>query len=271
MLDEIELDLVRLLQRDVVLGQGAFDLDRVADVLKRHQRGAVGQPHGAAVDDAAVDPLDAPQDRLARVDRRHRGVQRLPRLRIAVERAEPFDHRLDMGALPEQGWRKLPHPREGRVVQPHPAVAAEQRHCLGKIVERLALDPCQRIVPAFEVEALGDVIEQVGHAAIGTGGRHHAQAALIRQVPFVDGGFAGAPGAVKLGLPGAEIALLGQEPRRPQAIDHGGIGRVTVQESGVDLPQRTVGGIVEGQIVVGAEDRDSGGELVEGAAMRVHR
>ena len=40
--DEIDLDLVGFLQCFVALAQRALDIDRVGDVLERHQRGAVG-------------------------------------------------------------------------------------------------------------------------------------------------------------------------------------------------------------------------------------
>src|SRR5260370_15768473 len=92
-----------------------------------------------------------------------------------------------------------------------------------------------------------------------------------RQVPFVGGGVAGAVRTVKLGLPRPEILLLGQPPRRPQTIDHGGIGRVAVEKPGIDFPQYAIGGIVERQIVIGAEYGDRGRQLVERAPMGVDR
>ena len=57
-------------------------------------------------------------------------------------------------------------PLERRIGQPHAAVAAEHGDGLGEIVERLALDADQRIEPPLEIEPLGDVVEQVGDAAL---------------------------------------------------------------------------------------------------------
>ena len=42
MVDEFDLDLVGFFQRFVALAQHALDIDRIRDVLERHQRGAVG-------------------------------------------------------------------------------------------------------------------------------------------------------------------------------------------------------------------------------------
>ena len=61
---------------------------------------------------------------------------------------------------------ELPHARERRIVQAQAAVAAEHRDRLGEVVERLALHLDQRVVAAFEVEPLGDVVEQIGDAAL---------------------------------------------------------------------------------------------------------
>ena len=76
-----------------------------------------------------------------------------------------------------------PHAGERRIVQPQPAVAAEHRDRLGQIVERLALHPDQRVEAALEIEPLGDVVEQIGHAAFGVGRGDDAHGAPLRQMP----------------------------------------------------------------------------------------
>ena len=53
-MQEIDLDLVGVLQRLVALEQRALDIHRVGHVLEGHQRRAVGQRHGGAIDHAAV-------------------------------------------------------------------------------------------------------------------------------------------------------------------------------------------------------------------------
>ncbi len=74
---------------------------------------------------------------------------------------------------------------------------------------------------------------------------------------------------VQRGLPLAEVLFLGQLAFGAQAVEHCGIGRALIEEAAVEVPQRTIGGVVECELLVGGEDRDAGGELVEGAAMGV--
>ena len=88
--------------------------------------------------------------------------------------------------------------REGRIVQPQPAVAGEHRDRFGEIVERLALHADQRVVAALQVEPLGDVVEQIGHAAFGIGRGDDAQRAAVRQMPEMLLGFGRAIGLVQL-------------------------------------------------------------------------
>ena len=57
-MDEVDLELVGGFQRLVALAQRPLDVDRIGDVLEGHQRGAVRQRHGGAVDDAAVVALE---------------------------------------------------------------------------------------------------------------------------------------------------------------------------------------------------------------------
>ena len=70
-MDEIDLDPVGVLERLVAFAQRALDVDRVGDVVERHQRGAVGQRHGGAIDHAAVAPFEPSAIALAAVDRGH--------------------------------------------------------------------------------------------------------------------------------------------------------------------------------------------------------
>ena len=67
---ESALEPVGILQRVGALDQRALDIDRVGDVLERHQRGAVGQRHGGAIEHAAVEPFEPRRDRLAAVPAR---------------------------------------------------------------------------------------------------------------------------------------------------------------------------------------------------------
>ena len=84
--NEIDLDLVGVLERLVALAQRTLDVDRVGDIVERHQCGAVRQRHGPAIDHAAVAPFQPSRYRLAAVDRRDDLAQRLPDGVVAMQR-----------------------------------------------------------------------------------------------------------------------------------------------------------------------------------------
>ena len=166
---EIDLDLVGFLERLVALAQRPLDVDGVGDVLEGDQRGAVGQRHGGAIDHAAVAPLEpaanGSRSSMAVMAARSACQSGL----VAVQRLAAADHRLDVRPLGQRSRRQLPQPREDRVEQPQAAVAAEHRDRLRQIVEGFALHPDQGIVAALQIQPLGDVVEQIGHAASALG------------------------------------------------------------------------------------------------------
>ena len=100
-MDEIDLDLVGILQRLVAFAQRPLDVHRVGDVMEGHQRSAVRQRHGGAIDHAAVAPFQPPRNRFAAVDRGHNLAQRLPGRLVAVQRAAQNRDRFDMRPLSE--------------------------------------------------------------------------------------------------------------------------------------------------------------------------
>ena len=110
-------------------------------------------------------------------------------------------------------------------MQPQPAVAAEHRDAFGEIVERFALNADQLLETPFEIEPLGDVVEQIGDAAVRIGRGDDAQGASAGQMPGMFLGFDGAIGLVQLRLPLPEILFLRQLARRAQHLDHRRIGR----------------------------------------------
>ena len=143
-------------------------------------------------------------------------------------------------------------------MQPQPAVAAKHRDAFGKIVERFALNADQFLKTPLEIEPLGDVVEQVGDPAVRIGGGDDAQSASVGQMPGMFLGFDGAIGLVQLRLPLAKILLLRQLARRAQDLDHRRIGRALIEEAGIEIPQRAIGGIVERQPMIGVEHGDAG-------------
>ena len=137
------------------------------------------------------------------------------------------------------------------------------------MIERLALHLDQRVVAAVQVEALGDVVVEIGDAAFRIGRGDDAQRAAVRQVPHVLLRLDRAIGLVQLLLPLPEVLLLGQLAAGAQGVEHGRIGRRLVEQAGVEFEQRAEGGVVEDQLAVDVEDGDAGGELVEHAAVRL--
>ena len=174
-----------------------------------------------------------------------------------------------MRMLIERFVRQLPHALERRIMQPDAAVAAEHRHRLGQMIERLALHLDERVVAAVHVQPLGDVVVEICDAAFRIGRGDDAQRAAVRQMPHVLLRLDDAIGLVQLLFPLPEILLLGQLAFTAQCIEHRRIGRRLVEKAGVEFEQRTKGGVVEGKFAVDIKDGDAGRELVEHAAMRL--
>ena len=76
-------------------------------------------------------------------------------------------------------------------------------------------------------------------------------------------------GLQERGLPLPEILLLGQLAGGAQTVEHRRVARLLIEEAGIEIPQRPVGRVVEGELLVGAEDGDAGGQVVERAPMRL--
>ena len=226
-----------------------------------------GKRHGHAVQHAAVLALEFQRHLRAVVDRGDRFAQRPPCRRVVEQRQAPGFHGLDVRLFLERFRRQLPHLRESRVEQLDAAVAAEHRDRFGEIVERLVLDPGQPVEAAREVEAFGDVVEQIGDAAFEVRRGDDAEGAAVGQEPAVALGFHGAIGFVQLGLPGPEIGLFGQLARRAQPVEHAGIVGVGVQKCLIEAPQPPVGFVVEGEPPLAVEHGNARRQLVEGAAM----
>ena len=173
------------------------------------------------------------------------------------------------GCSPQRLRRQLPHLGEGRIEQLRAAVAAEHRDRFGEVVERFALNPDQAVESPRQIEAFGDVVEQIGDAAFRIGRGDDAERAAIGQVPGVLFRLDRAIGLMQLGLPGAEIRLLRQFARGAQPVEHAGIVGIAVEEGAVEVPQPAIGIVVEGKPPLAVEHRDAGRQLVEGAAMRL--
>ena len=166
-------------------------------------------------------------------------------------------------------FRQLPDLGKRRVEQFDATVAAEHRDRFGEIAERLVLHPCQPVEPSRQIEALGDVVEQIGDAAFEVRRGNDADRAAIGQEPGVGLRLDRAIGLVQLGLPGPEVRLLRQFARGAQPVEHAGIVGLAVEEGLIEAPQPPEGFVVEGEPALGVEDRHARRQLVEGAAMRL--
>ncbi len=74
-----------------------------------------------------------------------------------------------MRPVGERAVGKMPRAGEGGIVQPQPSIAAEHGDAFGEVVERFALNADQFLKAPFEIEPLGDVVEQIGDAAVRIG------------------------------------------------------------------------------------------------------
>ena len=219
MLDEIVLQLVGFLQRLVLVLQRPLDIDAVGDVDEGHHHLAVGQmddrvaQHGAGVQldlAVAIAPLvveagdggdeTAPRAVALACCRRRRGSPRYA-CRRRTMRVE------------------APQRRESRVRQAHAAVRPEHGDALGKIVERLALHAHRRLVAAFEVDLLGQVLEHPGDAAIGLRIGDDADGAAVGQVPPMFLRIDGTVGGEQVLLPAPPFRLLGDLAVAAQPVE----------------------------------------------------
>ena len=154
--------------------------------------------------------------------------------------------------------RQLPHFRECRIEQLRAAVAAEHRDRFGEIVERFPLHPDQTVKSPRQVEAFGDVVEQIGDAAFRVRRGDDADRAAVGQVPGILGRIDRAIGLMQLRLPGPEIRLFRNLARGAQPVEHAGIVGIAVEKGAVQIPQPAIGIIVERKPPLGVEYGNAG-------------
>src|ERR1700757_4954526 len=104
--------------------------------------------------------------------------------------------------------REAPHPPESGIVQPESAVTAEDGAAFGEIVERFTLDADKLFEAPFQIEAFGDIVEQISDAAVGVGRGDDTKRAPAGQMPGMLPRLDSAIGFVQLRLPLPEILLL---------------------------------------------------------------
>ena len=270
MVDEVVAQLLGRHQRLVALGQRALDVGARGHIEEGEQSRPVGQRQRGGVEGEVVGPLDAGAEALAMlVQADHHAPEPVPRGGIAAQGAAALRDRVDMRMVAEPRRVDAPHRREHRVEEFHPSVGAEHRHALLQRVERFALDVGERGHLRGERIALRRVVVEIGDAALGVGAGDDAQGAAVRQVPDGLARLDRLIGLHQLGLPGAEIRLLGQLALGPEPVEDLSIGRMAVEEAGIERPHLAIGRIVEGEPLRLVEDRDRGRQAVDHAGIIV--
>ena len=120
------------------------------------------------------------------------------------------------------------------------------------------------------MEALGDVIEKIGHAALRIGIDGDAQRPPIGQIPDVLARLDRLISGEEILFPGAKIGLLRQKSGDPQPVEDFGVARMLIDEGLIERPKLPIGGIVEDKALAVIEDCDRGRKLVQSARMRLH-
>jgi hypothetical protein len=143
-------------------------------------------------------------------------------------------------------------------VQIEASVAAEHGDALGQRFERFALHADERFVAAYKLQPLGHVVDQISDSAFRVRRGDHAQSAAIRQVPLMLARFEGAIRLVQLGFPFAEIGLFGKPTGCAQPIEHCRIRGTRIEKRRFEVEEHSVGGVVEGEPMIGGEDRNRG-------------
>ncbi len=168
----------------------------------------------------------------------------------------------------EQPRAQAPDGGEGVVVEAQAAARREHGDALAQRVERLPLHMDERVVAAFERQPLGDVLVEIGDAAVMSVG-DDMQAAAVGQMPFVlrlcVGAVSGEPGAFPILI----IGPLRQAPCLAQAVEDLAVTRRGGEVGRVELPQSDIGLVVMHEPLAGIEYGEGGGEAVEAAQLRL--
>ncbi len=266
--DEFGLQAVRRFERVVSVAQRLFHARRIRHVDIGHERRAVGQRHHRIVDHRAVGPVEAAG--LLRADAGRAGdavLQHFPFGVVVHQGTTHVDQLADMRLAFELFLVERPDGGVGGIGKFQAAVGAEDRNAFIEVVDGLALHAGERVVGAFEVEALGDVFIEIDDAAEGMRLGEKLDGAAVRQVPvFLDGFGRGVDFHARL-LPCLEVRLFRQAAARAQLVQHLIVGGAAVEPLRVEAPERFVGAVAEGEALVGAADRDGGRDAVERRGM----
>ena len=269
--DKLALQAAGGFQRLVALAQYPLDPRRVADVEAGQQNIAVGERHRRQLQYRAVETIEWTAGRRLGGDSGDDMLpHQLPIAAIVVESAGALDDVADMRLADQLALGQIPDLAVGRVMQFQPAVAAEQGCPLVQIVEGLALDLDQRVVGAFERQAVGHVLIDEDQAAQRVRRHPHAERPPVRQMhQLVLRLDQRGEQAELVALENPEIGIFGDPAALAQPLQHL-VERGTAGEPLLlDAPQPGERGIEEAEPLVRAIDGDRGVDAFEHLAVRV--
>ncbi len=271
MTDEVVLELVRTLERLVLVLEHALDIHAVRHIYEGRHHLSVRQVDDREAQHIAVIELDLAVAVLAvLVEAGHRGGKLAPGARLGKRLARSADHR-DMRSSLHQPLGHAPQVGESGVGQPNAPIRAKHRDTFGEIVERDALDAHDRVVAAFKIDLLGEVLEHPGNAAVRLRIGDDTQRPAVGQVPQMLLRLDRAIGAEQVLLPAAPFGLLGKLAVAAQPVEQKRVVRLAFEEGQIELPELLEGLVEEAQLLVRIEDRDRSVELVECIRMAANR
>ena len=176
---------------------------------------------------------------------------------VVVEHAALAGDLVDMRAFRKHLARQPPDLSERLVVQLEAAVRREHRHTLLQAVQRFPLHVDHGVEAAFQGEALRDVVEQIGDAAIWAQLGRDVDGAAIEQVPPVLVLVAVAERGQHFGLPIAIVRHLRQARKAAQPVERFFDRRIAREPVDVEFPDAAIGIVEEGEALVAAVDGDA--------------
>ena len=269
--DEIIAQLFGSEQSCVHVGQRALDIHARSHVDEGEQCCAVRQRQRGAVKHRTIGAFEPPLEAGTAFGQTGNDcTKRAPRLFLWVQRAASFCQRIEMRLRAKNGGINSPQRGEGRICELQPAVGAKHRDAFLQRLERFALHTCQRVELRFEMEALGNVVEEVRDAALRIGIGDDAERAAVRQIPGLLARLDRLISRHEAVLPGTEVGLFGQAALGAQSIEDFRIARVVFEECRVERPEFAIRRIIEDKALLAIENRDAGRHLIKRAGMRFH-
>ena len=184
MVHEIIAQFFCFQQRLIALCQSTLHRDSGGHINESHQRCAIGQRRCHAINNGTVCTRHAAFKAGARIlQASNENAQVIPILRAIMQRHAGAHDEIEMWFFGQEAGIAMPQIDEGGIEQFQAAVCAKHGDAFFERVECFALHAHQRIVRGFQRKTFGDIIEEIGHAALRIGVDDHAQGARAGQIP----------------------------------------------------------------------------------------